>query len=417
MYQIVAALLLGSSTVQAQSQPAADTLVRPFKVHVPEKNLADLRRRLHETRWPDAETVKDASQGAQLGRMQELIRYWGSRYDWRKAEAKLNALPQFKTKIDGLDIYFIRVRSREKNALPVLIMHGWPGSVFEQLKLIEPLSNPVAHGGKAEDAFDVIIPSMPGFGFSDRPTTTGWDPDHIARVYGELMKRLGYKRWVAQGGDLGALVANSLGRQGPAGLVGIHSSLPATLPAELGPALATGMAPAGLSAKERIAFDAIDAFNKNARAYAFMMTTRPQAVGYGLTDSPAGLAGWMLVHTGFNKWTYGKDPEQSPSRDDVLDDFTLYWLTNTAVSAAREYWENGSRSVLSAAAQKTVEIRVPVAITVFPDEIYRAPESWSRRAYPNLIYFHEAEKGGHFAAWEQPELFADELRAAFRSLR
>jgi pimeloyl-ACP methyl ester carboxylesterase len=417
MYRLAAAMFVCVLTVQVQAQPTSDTSIRPFKVYVPEKDVTNLQRRLQQTRWPDMETVKDASQGAQLVKMQELVGYWGSRYDWRKAEAKLNRLPQYTTEIDGIRIHFIHVRSREKDALPLLVMHGWPGSVFEQLKLIEPLTNPVAHGGKAEDAFDVVIPSMPGFGFSGRPANTGWDPDHIASAYAELMKRLGYKRWVAQGGDLGALVANSLGRQAPAGLLGIHSSLPATIPAELVPALATGMAPTGLSERERLAFDAVNSFNMNGRAYAFMMTTKPQAVGYGLTDSPAGLAGWMLVHTGFDKWAYGTDPQQSPTRDDVLDNFTLYWLTNTAVSAAREYWENGPRSVLSAAAQRTAEIKLPVAITVFPDEIYRAPETWARRAYPNLIYFHEANRGGHFAAWEQPELFTQELRAAFKPLR
>ncbi|MCW3798465.1 epoxide hydrolase 1 [Sphingomonas sp. BN140010] len=408
-------LTIGVNPTQAQRP--ADTGIRAFRVHVPERDIADLKRRLQQTRWPDKETVNDASQGAQLANMRELVGYWGGSYDWRKAEAKLNSLPQYTTDIDGVRIHFIQVRSREKNALPLLVMHGWPGSVFEQLKLVGPLTDPVAHGGRAEDAFDVVIPSMPGFGFSSRPTTTGWDPDRIARSYAELMKRLGYSRWVAQGGDLGALVANSLGRQAPQGLLAIHSSLPATLPPELGPALASGMAPAGLSDKERVAFQAVDAFNKNARAYAFMMTTRPQAVGYGLTDSPAGLAGWMLVHTGFDKWQYGRDPRQSPTRDDVLDNFSLYWLTNTAVSAAREYWENGSRSVLSAAAQKTADIKVPVAITAFPDEIYVAPESWARRAYPTLLYFHEAAKGGHFAAWEQPQVFSAELRAAFAPIR
>lgn len=413
---IVLGIVASGSSV-AHAQVAADTTIRPFKAHVAERDIADLKRRLRETRWPDKETVPDASQGAQLANMQEIVRYWAGPYDWRKAEAKLNAFPQYTTVIDGVRIHFIHVRSREKNALPLLVMHGWPGSVFEQLKIVEPLTDPIRFGGRPEDAFDIVIPSMPGFGFSSRPTNPGWDPDRIAAAYAELMKRLGYKSWVAQGGDLGALVANSLGRQAPRGLLAVHSSLPATIPSELGPALATGVAPAGLSPDERRAFDAVDAFNKNARAYAFMMTTRPQAVGYGLSDSPAGLAGWMLVHTGFDKWSYGKDPKQSPSRDDVLDNFSLYWLTNTAVSAAREYWENGPRSVLSAAAQKTAEIKIPFAITVFPDEIYRAPESWARRAYPTLSYFHEADKGGHFAAWEQPLIFSQEMRAAFRAAR
>ncbi len=345
---------------------------------------------------------------------------WGSGYDWRKVEATLNALPQFTTNIDGLDIYFIHVRSRHKNALPVLITHGWPGSVLELLKVIGPLTDPTAHGGSAEDAFDVVIPSVPGYGFSGKPTGTGWDPDHIARVWAELMKRLGYTRYVAQGGDWGAPISSAMARQTAAGLLGIHLNLPATVPPEVAAVLPTGgPAPAGLSEKERAVFDALITYaRKGSSAYFGMMTARPQTIGYGVTDSPAFLAAWILVHPGFAQWTYGADPEKSPTKDDVLDDITLYWLTNSATSAGRLYWENGARgSVLSAAAQKTAEIALPVAITVFPEDVYRPPETWARRAYRNLIYFHEVDKGGHFAAWEQPELFSAELRAAFRSLR
>ena len=354
-----------------------------------------------------------------MAKLQELVRYWGSSYDWRKAEAKLNALPQFTTNIDGLDIHFIHVRSRHKNALPVIITHGWPGSVFELIKIIGPLTDPTAYGGSAEDAFDVVIPSLPGYGFSGKPTGTGWDPDHIARAWAELMKRLGYTRYVAQGGDWGAPVSSAMARQAPAGLLGIHLNLPATVPPEVAAALAGGPAPAGLSDKERAVFESLMTYGKKGNAaYFVMMTARPQAIGYALTDSPAGLAAFLLVHPGFAQWTYGSDPQQSPTKDEVLDDITLYWLTNSATSSARLYWENGSRgSVIVAAAQKTAEISMPVAITVFPEDVYRAPETWARRAYRNLIYFHEVDRGGHFAAWEEPELFATEIRAAFRPLR
>jgi pimeloyl-ACP methyl ester carboxylesterase len=404
----------------ATRQAAEDGSIRPFKVHVPLAALNDLRRRLAATRWPDKETVADQSQGVQLAKLQELVRYWGTGYDWRKAEAKLNALPQFMTTIDGVDIHFIQVRSRQPNALPVIITHGWPGSVIEQLKIIGPLTDPTAHGGSAQDAFDVVIPSVPGYGFSGKPTGTGWDPDRIARAWAELMKRLGYARYVAQGGDWGTPISSAMARQKAEGLLGIHINLPATVPPEVAAVLPMGgPAPAGLTEKERAVFDALVASNKKGNlAYFTMLTARPQTVGYGTTDSPAGLAAWILVHPGFSQWTYGADPATSPTKDDVLDDITLYWLTNTAASSARLYWENGARgSVVVAAAQKTAEISLPVAITVFPEDVYRPPETWARRAYPNLTYFHEVDKGGHFAAWEQPELFAAELRAAFRSLR
>jgi pimeloyl-ACP methyl ester carboxylesterase len=419
MSRMFSALMLVATLLVAATSFGQDASIRPFRVHVSDEALKDLRQRVAATRWPDRETVTDQSQGAQLAKLQELVRYWGTNYDWRKAEAKLNALPQFVTTIEGVDIHFIHVRSRHKNALPVIITHGWPGSVIEQLKVIGPLTDPGAHGASAEDAFDVVIPSLPGYGFSGKPTGTGWDPDHIARAWAELMKRLGYTRYVAQGGDWGTPISSAMARQAPAGLVGIHINLPATVPPEVAAALGGGPLPVGLSDKERAVVEALMTSGKKGNlAYFTMMTARPQTVGYGATDSPAGLAAWILVHPGFAEWTYGADPEKSPTKDDVLDNITLYWLTNTATSSARLYWENGARgSVIVAAAQKTAEIKLPVAITVFPEDVYRPPETWARRAYSNLIYFHEVDKGGHFAAWEQPELFAAELRAAFRSLR
>lgn len=398
---------------------ATNETIRPFRINVPENDLVDLRRRLSATRWPDRETVSDLSQGAQLDKLEGLVRYWETGYDWRKLETRLNALPQFMTEIDGVDIHFIHVRSRHPNALPLIMTHGWPGSIVELLKTVGPLTDPTAHGGRAEDAFDLVLPSMPGYGFSGKPTGPGWGPDQIARAWAELMKRLGYARYVSQGGDWGAVVAESMGRQAPAGLAGIHVNLPAAIPANVAAALATGTAaPAGLTDKERSVFDSLEAAAKKGnRAYFVVMAARPQAIGYGLTDSPAGLAAWLLVHPGFAKWTYGTDLNSSPTRDDVLDDISLYWLTRSATSSARLYWENGARNPISAAAQKTAEILLPVAVTVFPDESYRAPETWVRNAYPNLIYFNEVNKGGHFAAWEQPELFSAELRAAFKPLR
>ncbi len=402
-----------------QVRAAEGDTIRPFRSNVPDEQLADLRRRIAATRWPDRETVNDPSQGAQLAKLQELVRYWGTEYDWRKCEARLNALPQFMTTIDDVDIHFIHVRSSNPNALPIIVTHGWPGSVIEQLKIIDPLANPTAHGASASDAFHVVVPSLPGYGFSGRPTGTGWDPDRIARAWAELMKRLGYTRYVAQGGDWGSPITSAMARQGAAGLLGIHINLPATVPPEVAAVLGGGTLPAGLSEKERTVVEGLMANAKKGNsAYFTMLTARPQTVGYGATDSPVGLAGWILVHPGFAGWAYGNDAGQSPTKDDVLDNITLYWLTNTAASAGRLYWENGARgSVIVAAAQKTGEISLPVAITVFPDDVYRAPESWARRAYRNLIYFHEVDKGGHFAAWEQPELFSAELRAAFRPLR
>ena len=403
----------------ASAQPGPSTAIRPFRVHIPDAAIADMRRRLRTTRWPDRETVDDRSQGVQLARLQALVRHWGSGYDWRRAEARLNALPQYKTSIDGLDIHFIHVRSRHPRAMPVLILHGWPGSVFEQLGLIGPLTDPTAHGGRAQDAFDVVIPSLPGYGFSDRPAGTGWGPDRIARAGDALMKRLGYAEYVAQGGDWGSVIVEAMGRQAPEGLLGIHVNLPAAVPPEIGAALAGGgPAPAGLSAQEQAVFDALRAYGAMGNsAYFAMLTARPQAVGVGMADSPAGLAAFLLVHPGFANWSFGEDPGQTPTRDEVLDNFSLYWLTNSAASAARLYWENGGKGATSSVAHRTAEITVPVAVTVFPEEVYRAPERWVHRAFPNVLYFHEAERGGHFAAWEQPEIFASELRVAFRTLR
>ena len=396
-----------------------DPSVRPFSVHISDDALADLRRRIMATRWPDKETVADQSQGAQLVQLRRLLQYWANGYDWRKAEAKLNALPQYITNIDGLDIHFIHVRSKQKNALPLLITHGWPGSVLEFLGVIGPLTDPTAHGGSAGDAFDVVIPSIPGYGFSGRPTTTGWGPEHIAIVWSQLMRRLGYTRYVAQGGDWGAVITSEMARQAVPGLVAIHLNLPATVPPEVSAALVSGApAPPGLSEQERTVFDALRNYGMSGSSgYFVMMTARPQAVGYSLTDSPAGMAAWMLTHPGFAKWNYGDDPTRAPTKDQVLDDFTLYWLTNTSASAGRLYWENVGRNPTQSAAWKTTEISLPVAITVFPEDVYRPPETWARRAYKNLIYFHEVDRGGHFAGWEQPELFAAELRAAFKTVR
>lgn len=391
--------------------PSAHESIRPFHINVPEDQLVDLRQRLAATRWPEAETVADGSQGVELATMRDLVRYWQNDYDWRKAEARLNALPQFVTTIDGLDIYFIQVKSRYPNALPLIITHGWPGSIFELLKAIGPLTDPTAYGGRAEDAFDVVIPSLPGFGFSGKPHDTSWNPDHIARAWDLLMKRLGYARYVSQGGDWGALISEVMGRQAPPGLLGIHTNYPATVPAEIAKAISGGdPAPPGLSADEKAAFDAISAFFAKLAGYRVIQGTRPQTIGYALTDSPAGFAAWM--------YDYNRgEPQRLLTKDEVLDDITLYWLTNTAASSARIYWENNNASLSTSTVVRTTEISVPVAVTVFPGEVYRAPKSWTQRAFRNLIYFNEVDKGGHFAAWEQPQLFAEELRAAFRSLR
>jgi pimeloyl-ACP methyl ester carboxylesterase len=394
------------------------TGISTFRIDIPDEAVADLRRRVAATRWPDKETVADDSQGAQLAKMQELIRYWGTGYDWRKVEARLNALPQFITEIDGIDVHFIHVRSRHERALPLIISHGWPGSVVELLKVIEPLTDPTAHGGTVEDGFHLVIPSLPGYGFSARPTETGWGPDRVARAWDTLMRRLGYSRYVAQGGDWGAVISEAMGRQAPGGLAGIHVNLPAAVPPDIEAALAgTGAVP-DMTDQEWATFEALGEYRKSGYSgYFVALTARPQAVGYGLTDSPAGLAGFFLWHPGFAGWSFGEDPDDTKTRDEVLDDISLYWLTNTATSSGRLYWENHGAGPTSAAAIKSSEISVPVAITVFPDDVYRAPESWARRVYPNLVYFNEVDRGGHFAAWEQPQLFSEELRAAFAKLR
>lgn len=417
----LAAIALGTALaavpVYSTAAPAAnDSAIRPFQVHIPQAELDDLRQRVRSTRWPDKETVSDESQGLQLPKIQALAQYWGAEYDWRKLENKLNSLPQFVTTIDGLEIHFIHVRSRHPNALPLILTHGWPGSVLEFVKSIGPLTDPTAFEGRGEDAFDVVIPSIPGYGFSSRPATTGWGPERIARTWDVLMKRLGYTHYVSQGGDHGSVISDVLGRQAPKGLLGIHLTMPATVPAELEKAIAANdPAPADLSATERAAFVSLSTFFAKNAGYGAMMVTRPQTVGYALSDSPVGSAAWM--YDKFAQWTDSDgEPERSLTKDEMLDGITLYWLTNSAVSAARFYWENNNNN-FSATAQRTTEIKVPVAVTVFPAEIYRAPKSWTQRAYPTLMYFNEVDKGGHFAAWEQPELFAEELRSAFRPLR
>ena len=403
---------------QALTRPAAtnDASVRPFRVDVPEAQLVDLRTRIAATRWPDRETVNDSAQGVQLARLQSLARYWGNGYDWRKVEAKLNALPEFVTTIDGVDIQFIHVRSREPDAMPLVLTHGWPGSPLEFIKSIGPLTDPVAHGGRAEDAFDVVIPAIPGYGFSGKPSDPGWNPDRVAKAWDVLMKRLGYTHYVSQGGDHGSVISDALARQAPQGLLGIHLNMPATIPANLVKGINSGdPAPANLSADERRAYGQLSTFFGRNAAYGAMMVTRPQTIGYSLSDSPAGMAAWMYEKIA--EWTDSEgDPERVLGRDEILDDLTLYWVTNTGASSSRFYWENNNNN-FSADAQKTASISVPVAVTVFPREIYRAPRSWTAQAYPSLYYFHEASKGGHFAAWEQPQLFSEELREAFRPLR
>jgi pimeloyl-ACP methyl ester carboxylesterase len=422
--QLLSTTAMGLAAMSAASYPAfralaaTDDAIRPFRVNIPDEALVDLRRRIAATRWPDRETVNDQSQGIPLAKLQELVRYWGTGYDWRKAEAKLNALPQFITNIDGVDIHFIHVPSRHPNAMPLIMTHGWPGSVLELLKTVGPLTDPTAHGGRAEDAFHLVMPSMPGYAFSSKPKETGWGTDRIARAWAELMKRIGYTRYVAQGGDWGSPVSTAMARLAPPGLLGIHINLPAVVPPEVAAVLAAGgPAPAGLSDKERATFEELSASAKMGnRSYALMMGTRPQTIGFAITDSPAGLAAWMLGHPGFATWTYSSsDPEKSP--DEVLDDISLYWLTNTATSSGRLYWEYGGGSPALAGPEMTKQVSLPVAITVFPGETYHAPETWARRAFRNLIYFHEVDRGGHFAAWEQPELFSAELREAFRPLR
>jgi pimeloyl-ACP methyl ester carboxylesterase len=392
---------------------AEDSTIRPFHIDIPEEELADLRRRIAATRWPSKELVADRSQGVQLGPLQELARYWAADYDWRKAEAELNALPQFTTEIDGVEIQFIHVRSRHENALPLIMTHGWPGSVMELLDTIGPLTDPTAHGGDAEDAFDLVLPSLPGYGFSGEPTELGWNAGRVAMAWAELMHRLGYTRYVAQGGDVGAAVTDAMGRQAPEGLLGIHMNLLVTI-------LAGGPMPSE-SEQERAALDAINTFKTSGFGYFLEQATRPQTIGYALLDSPLALAAWMLDH---DTDSYEKissafvdgQPSGNLTRDRIVDNITLYWLTGTGASAARSYWEDGRAAAL-AAGQAPPEVSLPVGFTTFPGEIWRTPRSWVEQSYPNLSYFNEVDKGGHFAAWEQPQLFTEELRAAFDSLR
>jgi pimeloyl-ACP methyl ester carboxylesterase len=409
------------SWAQSPSPAAAtavrdSTAIRPFTVPiVSQAALDDLRRRIAATRWPEKETVADQSQGVQLATMQKLASYWGKNYDWRKCEAKLKALPNFITTIDGLDIHFIHVRSKNPNALPMIITHGWPGSIVEQLKIIDPLTNPTAHGGKAEDAFDVVIPSLPGYGFSGKPSTTGWDPQHIARAWIVLMKRLGYTKFVAQGGDWGAVITDQMGLLAPPELLGIHTNMPGIFPVDIDKAAFSGApAPSGLSADEKVAYERLQFVYQKGIAYGFQMGLRPQTL-YGIADSPVGLAAYFLDHDARSYELIARvfdGKSEGLTRDDILDNITITWLTNTAISGARLYWEYWGKGYFNAKG-----VSIPVAVSVFPDELYPAPRSWAEKAYPKLIHYNRVAKGGHFAAWEQPEIFVQELRAAFKSLR
>jgi pimeloyl-ACP methyl ester carboxylesterase len=408
-----------STAMNAVAQPKGSdaTAIRPFHVNIPEADLTEMSKRIKATRWPERETVKDQSQGPQLATLQKLARYWETEYDWRKVESRLNALPNFITEIDGLDIHFIHVRSKHKNALPLIVTHGWPGSIIEQLKIVDPLTNPTAHGAGAADAFDLVIPSMPGYGFSGRPTTTGWDPAHIARAWVELMKRLGYTKFVAQGGDWGAIVVDMMGTQGHPELLGIHSNMPGIFSADIDNAARSGApTPTGLSADERLAYERVSLVYAKGIGYGYQMGLRPQAL-YGIADSPVGIAGYFLDHDARSLAMISRvfdGQSEGLTRDDVLDNVTLTWLTDTFVSGARLYWEDFEAKISFFGVKG---VSVPTAVSVFPDELYPAPRSWSEQAYPKLIHYNKLEKGGHFAAWEQPKLFSEEVRAGFRSLR
>jgi pimeloyl-ACP methyl ester carboxylesterase len=403
-------------TQKDNNQAAGAINIRPFHYKAPEAELTELRRRVQATKWPERETVSNATQGVQLATVQALAHYWATEYDWRKIEARLNTLPQFITEIDGLDIHFIHVRSKHENALPLIVTHGWPGSIIEQMKIIDPLTNPTAHGGSASDAFDVVIPSMPGYGYSGKPTTTGWDPDHIARAWVTLMKRLGYTKFVAQGGDWGAVIVDLMGVQAAPELLAIHTNMPGIFPAEIDQAAFSGKpAPSGLSADEKVAYERVQFVYQKGIAYGYQMGLRPQTL-YGIADSPVGLAAYFLDHDArsyelITRVFEGKS--EGLTRDDILDNITITWLTNTALSGARLYWEYFGKGGYF----NVKGVNVPVAVSVFPDELYPAPRSWAERAYPKLIHFNKLPKGGHFAAWEQPKLFSEEVRTGFRSLR
>jgi pimeloyl-ACP methyl ester carboxylesterase len=406
-----------TGATQQQSEHADDkTAIRPFRASVPDTELTELRRRINATKWPERETVTDASQGVQLATIQALARYWATDYDWRKIEAKLGALPQFMTEIDGLDIHFIHVRSKHENALPLVVTHGWPGSIIEQMKIIDPLTNPTAHGGNASDAFDLVIPSIPGYGYSGKPTTTGWDCPHIARAWVMLMKRLGYTKFVAQGGDWGATITEQMGLLAPPELAGIHTNMPGVFPEEINNAAFSGApAPAGLSADERLAYERLQFVYQKGIGYGYQMGLRPQTL-YGIVDSPVGLAAYFLDHDARSYELIARvfnGQSEGLTRDDILDNITITWLTNTALSGARLYWETwGKLGYFNAKG-----VSIPVAVSVFPDELYPAPRSWAEQVYPKLIHYNKVEKGGHFAAWEQPQLFSEEVRAGFRPLR